>query len=93
MSKSYRPSNGTEGMIFDEQWCAHCTRDAAFREDMDANDGCPILAATFALDINHPDYPPEWVVDDKGYPKCTAFTEDPSQPVRCDRTLDLFANQ
>lgn len=92
MSKPYRPSNGSEGIDWDDQWCSHCSRDAAFREDPDQNDGCPIYALTFALDINHPDYPKEWIEDDDGSnPRCTAFTTDQKCPERCDKTVDLFA--
>lgn len=91
MSEPYRPSNGSEGMDFDDRWCSHCTRDAAFREDPDGADGCPIYAKTFALDISHPDYPKEWIEDENG-PRCTAFTTDPSKPVRCEQTLDMFVS-
>src|SRR5579859_6411517 len=89
--KPYRPGSGTEGMSFDEHWCDHCARDAAWREDPDHNDGCDILSKTFALDITDPDYPKEWIYGKDGRPCCTAFTTDPSKPVRCDKTLDLFA--
>lgn len=91
MPTKYRPSNGGEGIDFDDQWCSRCTRDAAFREDPDRNDGCPIYAATFALDVDHPDYPREWIEDEEG-PRCTAFTTDPTMPVRCDRTPDMFSS-
>lgn len=86
----YRPGSGTEGMAFDDAWCAHCARDAAWRED-DRNDGCDILSRTFALDIEDPDYPKEWIYGRDGVPRCTAFTTDPTTPVRCDRTPDMFA--
>ena len=91
-----RPGSGTEGMSFDEHWCNHCTRDQAYRDggpDADPALGCQIIADAFAYDINHPKYPQEWVYGADGVPKCTAFTTDPSKPVRCDRTLDLFGAQ
>lgn len=88
--KPYRPSSGTEGMAFDEAWCEHCARDAAWREDPDAADGCDILSRTFALDITDPEYPKEWVYRSDGMPCCTAFTTDTTKPVRCDKMIDMF---
>lgn len=92
MADPYRPSNGTEGADFMDEWCNRCARDAAFREDPDNCDGCSIAAATFAFEIDHPEYPKEWITDEKG-PRCTAFTTDPTCPVRCSQTADLFAHQ
>lgn len=91
--RPYRPSNGSEGIDFHNAWCAHCARDAAMREDdhADPANGCWIIAATFAYQIGHPKYPREWIYGEDGRPRCTAFTTDPSRPVRCDRTPDLFA--
>ena len=89
MARKYRPSNGTEGEDFQEHWCAHCARDAAFRDNPDSGDGCPIVAATFVFQIDEPEYPEEWIEDDRG-PRCTAFTTDPTLPSRCDKTADLF---
>jgi hypothetical protein len=91
MSKPYRPSNGTEGDYFQDQWCAGCARDAAFRADPDSGDGCPIVAATMIFNINEEEYPKEWIEDNNGgNARCTAFTTDPLKPVRCDKTADLF---
>lgn len=89
MSFPYRPSNGTEGCDFEDQWCSRCARDQKFRDNPDSGDGCPIVAATFAFEIDHPDYPKEWIEDEEG-PRCTAFTMDPTCPRRCDKTLDMF---
>jgi hypothetical protein len=82
-------------MAFDDAWCAHCSRDAAFREDDHADGalGCKILADTFVYEKTDPRYPKEWIYNKEGRPCCTAFTTDPSQPVRCDRTLDLFGEK
>lgn len=91
-SKPYRPSNGTEGADFQDQFCAHCERDRAFRETNYEGDpalGCQIVAKTFYLDIGDEGYPKEWIEDERG-PRCTAFTTDPSKPERCENTLDLF---
>ena len=64
-NKPYLPSNGTEGMVFDEAWCSRCKRDMAFRNGV--GEGCPILAASFR------GQPKEWVHDKDGEPTCTAF--------------------
>lgn len=64
MSKRYRPANGIEGEWFAERWCNCCQRDA--------NDDCGIRTATFALPIDHPDYPEEWQWGPKR-PLCTAW--------------------
>lgn len=88
--KPYRPGSGTEGMAFDERWCEHCARDAKFRDDPDRADGCQIVADTFAYEISDPKYPKEWVFDRNGRPCCTAFTENPNAPLRCDKTPDMF---
>lgn len=91
--KPYRPSNGTAGCAFDDDWCDHCARDAEFRKDWDNADpaiGCQILADTLVYDVTDPKYPKEWIYGADGQPRCTAFTTDPSKPVRCDQTPDLF---
>lgn len=91
--KPYRPGSGTEGMSFDSQWCAHCARDAKWRElgeDADPAIACQILSDTFVYDVNDPNYPKEWIYGRDGRPCCTAFTTDPAKPWRCDRTLEMF---
>lgn len=90
MSKSYRPSNGSEGECFQSQWCEKCVRDQAFRDDPDSGDGCPILGATMIFNIDDEEYPVEWIEDDKGEARCTAF--EPMGSVRCDKTIDLFGS-
>lgn len=85
----YLPSNGTEGVIFFENWCARCSRDKAMREganieDCDDNELCGIIAASFRGPVD------EWVEDDKG-PRCTAFVEFPNRVPFVDvLTKDLF---
>lgn len=64
----YRPSNGTEGYLFMEEFCERC-------ELYDDDDGCGILERSFWNDIDEPDYPREWVFDANGCPTCTAFVE------------------
>lgn len=86
--KPYRPSNGTEGEMFMSRFCYRC------QHDEDEEEPCPILTMTFALPIEDPDYPKEWVHDRNGNPDCTAFAPSGAKPEelqrRCDRTIDMF---
>lgn len=66
----YRPSNGTEGGIFEEQFCDQCVKD---REQ-----DCPIHTAVMVYDELDAKYPKEWVIPENttswpGEAKCTAF--------------------
>jgi hypothetical protein len=76
VGQKWRPSNGTEGELFQENYCAKCDK-------WDAEDGCPIAAATFFLDEDDPAYPEEWQIGKDGQPTCTAFPisaeDDPRQ--------------
>lgn len=86
--RPYMPSNGTEGEIFQEGWCAHCARDSEFRRQfMETGnpqvDGCEILAASL-----RGEQPKEWFYRN-GDPICTAYTEDPACPVRCPYTKEM----
>jgi len=87
-ARPYRPSNGSEGEGFEAQFCNRCTRDQDFRDN--DGDSCQILAAVHAWPISDPNYPKEWVTDDKKGARCTAFTTGPLEPARCDRTLEMF---
>lgn len=93
MSEKYRPSNGTEGAWFINAFCAQCSRSEHNLHPDDASKlvGCPILDRTFALDVDDPDYPSEWIEDENG-PKCIAFVlqGDPIPPERCKHTRDMF---
>ena len=72
----YRPSNGTEGELFQEGWCYHCKRDIPFQIDPDSHDGCPILAAALSGKV------PQWIFKDRT-PICTEFedAEIPDDPL------------
>ena len=62
----YRPSNGTEGMIFMDKFCDQCV--------YDLSENCDILADTFCYDVDDPEYPEEWICDeDLQNPRCTKF--------------------
>lgn len=68
MPKPYRPSNGTEGDFFMEDFCYRCKNDS---ED----NPCPIIGRTMGYDIDDIRYPTEWICDDDriSNPRCTAF--------------------
>jgi len=65
----YRPSNGTEGMIFQSAWCDNCHFDG----DAEQGKGCMLLAKTMVYDIDDPEYPKEWVQNEEGEARCTKF--------------------
>lgn len=77
----YRPSNGTEGEVFYERWCAGC---ALFEEG-----DCDIYLGSLLLGIGHEDYPPELVYDERGQPSCSARRSGGAAE-RCGATPDLF---
>lgn len=69
--EKYRPSNGSEGMMFMERWCGKCQRDAAYRAG--TGDGCPIVANALVFGVDDDGYPAEWCYGDDGQPLCAAF--------------------
>lgn len=96
--QKYRPSNGTEGASFIDAWCGNCERDHGMLkglplEECDDNHVCDIIARTFLLNLNDPDYPSEWQYGSDGQPRCHAFVEAGQPiPVKDEHTLDLFAS-
>ncbi len=76
-TKKYRPSNGTEGMIFEDRFCDRCKREAKYRRTHDGADGCMIATRAHAYDVNDDKYPTEWVVNrfdpTDMTARCTAF--------------------
>jgi hypothetical protein len=73
--KHYRPSNGTEGMMFMERWCDRCAKSKWTDNGAD----CQIIPNTMLMDSDDEGYPPEWTFDE-GQPCCTAFEEkDPTR--------------
>jgi hypothetical protein len=71
----YRPSNGHEGRIFEDEFCGGCELDHAAHMG-DFENGCLIFARALAFSVGEEHYPSEWVIADDGYPTCTAFTPD-----------------
>src|SRR5215217_6576896 len=71
--KPYRPSNGTEGMIFEENFCNQCIH---MHPDPDKSPQCDKVLCAMCFDIGEPDYPKEWIQDDNGdNARCTAFVK------------------
>lgn len=63
----YRPSNGTEGDVFQGRFCERCTK----------AETCDIPARSMAFDVTDAEYPREWVRDKAGNGTCTAFERVP----------------
>ena len=85
--KPYRPSNGTEGEMFHEQFCYRC------RYDQDDDEPCEIHTNALVCSLGDADYPKEWVYDENGRPTCTAFHDAQSQKpalARCPHTIDML---
>lgn len=93
----YRPSSGTEGIGFYENWCFKCAKDAHMNSGKDwdscgKDEICSIIGDTLAYGIDDPKYPREWVLSQSGRPMCLAF-EPMGKPYRCPRTVDMFTGQ
>lgn len=68
---AYRPSNGFEGELFQEQQCLGCSHES----------NCDIVDRTMIFNRTDPEYPREWVIGDDGQPKCTAFEVAPNDEI------------
>lgn len=93
VAEKYRPGNGSEGDGFFENWCSKCARDTAMREgkpvdECDDSELCPIIASALAFEIDDPQYPVEWIIDESG-PTCTAFVLAGTE-LPCTHTIELF---
>lgn len=69
----YRPSNGSEGMIFEAQFCDRCRKQPEPEDEKGNPQCCPIWLNSMAFEKEEPDYPKEWVYDAQGEGVCTAF--------------------
>lgn len=98
----WRPSNGTEGEIFQEQFCENCVHDRAYREDKTRGVPCKVLTMIMACDIGDPEYPEEFSEKD-GDRRCTKFQRVIEEKLvfddegglvdtgaRCEHTPDMF---
>lgn len=87
VGKPFRPSNGTEGMIFMDAFCEQCIHEKYSHTQNDADKKCDLMSAAMIFDIGDDDYPKEWVHDMEGWPICTAWKKwdwgndgDPDDP-------------
>lgn len=68
--EKYRPSNGSEGEWFVEEYCMqclHCDPDPCGPKQ------CEILCATLVFGVDEPGYPKEWTYNEKNEPICTKW--------------------
>lgn len=94
--KKYRPSNGTEGSIFYDKYCANCIHE----NDIPPNrKNCNIFTKTLLYDVDDDDYPKEWCYVD-GKPTCTAWVKwdwdnngDPDDPDNPNKPIPDDPNQ
>ncbi len=68
--KAYRPSNGTEGAMFQSVFCERCKRDNLNQNTGEG--GCEILLRTMLHEVEDEEYPKEWV-QKENKAMCTAF--------------------
>ena len=71
--KPYQPSNGTEGMMFEAEFCDICLVDEKYRQTLDGTYGCRILDFAMMREPTDKDYPNQWTHDKEGKPICTGF--------------------
>lgn len=76
MSKSYRPSNGTEGDIFWSNWCAKCIKKS----------DCSIWMGAMAGR-----HPRQWVQDPDPQCTSFQDHRRPTKNYRCKKTADMFS--
>ncbi|MDH5184384.1 MAG: hypothetical protein OEX12_10885 [Gammaproteobacteria bacterium] len=87
----YRPSNATEGDIFEANWCNHCQHMQDYRQTQE--NCCDILLRAHAFSTTNAAFPTEWQRQDTG-PTCTAYlAEGEVIQYRCSKTQDMFGDQ
>lgn len=70
--RPYRPTSGSEGDAFMEDFCDRCTRHVRYRETQGAQGACEIMISSMAYEVTDPKYPKEWLTDGER-DWCTAF--------------------
>ena len=73
VGKPYRPSNGTEGGMFQDRFCYQCKNDNWDEKTMSG--GCEIIVLSMCYGVEDSKYPKEWIYDKDGQPICTAWKE------------------
>lgn len=72
-TRPYRPSNGSEGCWFMEEYCENCIHEKFLHTQDDNDKKCEILSNSLIYDLNDEEYPEEWIYKD-GKPTCTAYS-------------------
>lgn len=71
--KSWRPSNGTEGEIFIDDFCAQCIHEKFWHTQDHADKQCEIFNRNLLEDMGVEI--PELIYDERGMPTCTSFVK------------------
>jgi len=71
--KPYRPSNGTEGMIFMEHFCFECIHEKFSHTQNQADLKCEIMTNSMIYDLDESGYPKEWIRNEREEPLCTEW--------------------
>lgn len=66
----YRPSNGTEGVMFEENFCQQCIHEKFMHSQKHGDKQCAIFNEAYLED-----WVREWVYDENGKPTCTSFVK------------------
>lgn len=73
--KKFRPSNGTEGMIFTDAFCEHCIHEKFMHTGELGDKQCDIFNRSFLHDLDDPEYPDEFIFNAEGWPVCTNWVK------------------
>jgi len=97
--ETWMPSNGTDGMIFNGEFCEQCIHERwihHMEEDKD-EDKCEIWSRAI---IGAPKPIPEWQFSDKGWPICTKWQkwdwgddDDDNEPPENLKPISIGPNQ
>lgn len=68
--KSFMPSNGTEGEMFEDAFCMNCIHEKYLHTGDLRDKKCEVFDRVL---LNAPDPQPEWVFDAEGWPVCTEW--------------------
>ena len=71
--ESYQPSNGSEGMWFEGEFCDQCIHQTPICDHIKQKN-CDIVLMAMLHSPGHPEYPKEWIYRD-GKPTCTKFVK------------------
>lgn len=68
-TRPYKPSNSTEGECFEAHFCERCAKEGTIEH----GPHCDIHFMAVMHETKDPGFPEEWIRDDKGVTRCTAF--------------------